>query len=72
MRNFAHAEKNNSSDLGMTVTRGATEDKSPAVAWRAEWPGLQGGAGEVLHDVIQGVSSPPYVALGSPAEIRDK
>ena len=54
MRDSAHAEKSHSSVLGMTVTRGAAEEKSPAVRVQRSGRGYKGGAGEVLLDAIRG------------------
>ena len=64
MKDSAHAEKSHSSVLGMTVTRRAGEEKSPAVCVQQSGRGYKGGAGEeVLLDAIRG-SSPAYVPLG--------
>ena len=49
MRDSAHAEKSHSSVLGMTVTRGAGEEKSPAVCVQRSGRGYKGGAGEVCY-----------------------
>ena len=54
MRDSAHAEKSHSSVLGMTDTRGAAEEKSPAVRVVRIGRGYKGGAGEVLLGAIRG------------------
>jgi hypothetical protein len=51
MKDSAHAEKSHSSVLGMTVTRGAAEEKSPAVCVQRSGRGYKGGAGEEFIDV---------------------
>ena len=63
MRDSAHAEKCHSSVLGMTVTRGAGEEKSPAVCV-PEWPGLYRRGRRGVPIGVKGVSSPAYVPLG--------
>jgi hypothetical protein len=59
----ARVEKSHSSVLGMTVTRGATEEKSPAVRVQRSGRGYKGGAGEVLRGAISD-SGPAYVLVG--------
>ena len=50
MKDSAHAEKSHSRVLGTTVTRGAGEEETPAVAVKSGLAGAsKGGAGEVLR-----------------------
>ena len=65
MRDSAPAEKSHSSVLGVAVTRGAGEEKSPAVCVQRSGRGYKGGAGEVCYatDAIKLSSSAYDVAL---------
>jgi hypothetical protein len=49
VKDSAHVEKRHSNVLGMAVTRGAGEEKSPAVCVQRSGRGYKGGAGEVLR-----------------------
>ena len=49
MNDSADAAKSRSSVLGMAVTRGAGEEKSPAVCVQRRGRGYKGGAGEELQ-----------------------
>jgi hypothetical protein len=63
MKDSAHAEKSHSSALGMTVTRGAGEEKSPAVCVQRSGRGYKGRPERSTYG-DKGVSSPAYVPLG--------
>jgi hypothetical protein len=62
MKDSAHAEKSHRSVLGVAVTRGAGEEKSPAVRVQRSGRGYKGGPERSIG--VKGVSSPPYVPLG--------